>query len=149
MRRPSASNAPSTAAAPDMSYFISSICAAGLIEMPPVSNVTPLPTSATGAASPAPRYSSTMNRGSVWEPCATASAAPMPFLPHLLAVQHGHREAVGLAELLRDLGEVGGRAGVGRQELEPPRQRLPFRHRLPDLEAGPRGRLFARLDHRP
>ena len=39
---------PSTLPAPDMSYFISSISAAGLSEMPPVSKVMPLPTSATG-----------------------------------------------------------------------------------------------------
>ena len=36
---------------------------AGLIEMPPVSNETPLPMSTTGGVS-APLYSSTMNRGS-------------------------------------------------------------------------------------
>ena len=42
---------PSTLPAPDMSYFISSISAAGLSEMPPVSNVMPLPTSTTGFAS--------------------------------------------------------------------------------------------------
>ena len=45
--RPSRAIAPvasSTAAAPDMSNFISLIFSAGLIEMPPVSNVTPLPT---------------------------------------------------------------------------------------------------------
>ena len=35
-----------TAAAPLMSDFISCMFAAGLIEMPPVSNVTPLPTKA-------------------------------------------------------------------------------------------------------
>ena len=39
---------PSTLPAPDMSYFISSISAAGLSEMPPVSKVMPLPTSTTG-----------------------------------------------------------------------------------------------------
>ena len=37
----------STAAAPLMSEVISSMPAAGLSEMPPVSNVMPLPTSAT------------------------------------------------------------------------------------------------------
>ena len=37
----------STAAAPAMSDFIASMPAAGLIEMPPESNVMPLPTSAT------------------------------------------------------------------------------------------------------
>ena len=79
--KPTTSNAPSTAAAPDMSYFMSSMLCAGLIEMPPESNVTPLPISAIGAASaalPAPWYSSTMNRGSSCVPCATASSAPMP-----------------------------------------------------------------------
>ena len=41
--------APKTAAAPPMSYFISSIVGGGLREMPPVSKVIPLPTSAMGA----------------------------------------------------------------------------------------------------
>jgi hypothetical protein len=35
-----------TPAPPDMSYFISCMFSAGLIEMPPESNVSPLPTSA-------------------------------------------------------------------------------------------------------
>ncbi|MNT21018.1 hypothetical protein D3C72_1563410 [compost metagenome] len=48
---PSARNTPSTLAAPHMSYFISSISGAGLMEIPPVSNVMPLPTSTTGALS--------------------------------------------------------------------------------------------------
>ena len=39
-----AATASSTAAAPDMSIFISCMPAEGLIEMPPVSKVTPLPT---------------------------------------------------------------------------------------------------------
>ena len=37
--------APITLAPPDMSVFISSMWLAGLMEMPPVSNVMPLPTS--------------------------------------------------------------------------------------------------------
>ena len=45
---------PSTVPAPHMSYFISSISAAGLSEMPPVSKVMPLPTSTTGACLAAP-----------------------------------------------------------------------------------------------
>ena len=36
-----------TAAAPAMSLFMFSMCGAGLIEMPPLSKVMPLPTSAT------------------------------------------------------------------------------------------------------
>jgi hypothetical protein len=38
-----------TPAPPDMSYFMSSMRSAGLIEMPPVSNVIPLPTSASNS----------------------------------------------------------------------------------------------------
>ena len=44
----SARNTPSTLAAPAMSNFISSISPAGLMEMPPVSKVMPLPTSTVG-----------------------------------------------------------------------------------------------------
>ena len=43
-------NTPSTVAAPPMSYFISSMPAPGLSEIPPVSKVTPLPTRAIGAS---------------------------------------------------------------------------------------------------
>src|SRR5207302_1899562 len=57
-------SAASTAAAPDMSNFISSMPGGSLREMPPESNVTPLPTSTTGGCrAPVPRYSSTMKRG--------------------------------------------------------------------------------------
>ena len=42
--------APRTLAPPHMSYFISSMSAAGLIEMPPASKVRPLPTRTTGLA---------------------------------------------------------------------------------------------------
>ena len=45
---PTAFIVPRTLAAPHMSNFISSISAPGLSEMPPVSKVMPLPTSATG-----------------------------------------------------------------------------------------------------
>ena len=41
----SARMVPIMAAPPAMSYFIFSMPSAGLMEMPPVSNVTPLPTS--------------------------------------------------------------------------------------------------------
>ena len=43
-------NTPRTLAAPHMSNFISSISGAGLMEMPPVSNVMPLPTRTTGGS---------------------------------------------------------------------------------------------------
>ena len=43
-----------TAAAPAMSLFMSSMFAAGLIEMPPLSNVMPLPTRAIFLRAPGP-----------------------------------------------------------------------------------------------
>ena len=51
----------------------------GLIEMPPVSNVMPLPTSTTGFAFfGALRYSNTMNRGGSSLPRVTDRNEPMP-----------------------------------------------------------------------
>ncbi len=46
-----ASRVPKTLAPPHMSYFISSISAAGLSEIPPASKVSPLPTRTTGLVS--------------------------------------------------------------------------------------------------
>jgi GTP-binding protein len=70
---------PATQAAPPMSPFMSSMPCAGLIEMPPVSKVTPLPMKASGA-SPAlpPRHSRMARRASWAEPWATPSSAFMP-----------------------------------------------------------------------
>ena len=77
----SARNTPSTLAAPHMSNFISSISGAGLIEMPPVSKVIPLPTRTVGATVlAAPSYRNTTKRNSSSEPLATAMNAPMPSL---------------------------------------------------------------------
>ena len=71
--------APSMEPAPHMSYFISSISADGLSEMPPVSNVTPLPTNTTGAAPFLPPLcSSTMNFGGKYDPFDTESRVFMP-----------------------------------------------------------------------
>ena len=50
LRAASACIRPMTAAAPAMSPFMSSMPPAGLIEMPPVSKTTPLPTKATGCS---------------------------------------------------------------------------------------------------
>ena len=50
LRAPSRRISPITTPAPAMSHFMSPMPAAGLIEMPPVSKVTPLPTKASGAA---------------------------------------------------------------------------------------------------
>ena len=74
-----ASIAPITLAAPHMSNFISSIVAAGLIDIPPESNVMPFPTSTIGACERgAPRYSRTMSRGGSRLPRVTESSEPMP-----------------------------------------------------------------------
>ena len=57
-----------TAAPPDMSVFIVSIPDAVLIERPPESKTTPLPTSASVCFAPAGSYASRTNRGSRSEP---------------------------------------------------------------------------------
>jgi hypothetical protein len=55
LRRAMACIAPTMAAAPAMSYFIFSMPSAGLMEMPPVSKVMPLPTRPRTGAPPASR----------------------------------------------------------------------------------------------
>ena len=77
-RLAAALNTPNTVAAPHMSYFISSMAAAGLIEIPPVSKVIPLPTSAMGADLVLPPlYSSTMSRGGCADPAVTDRNEPI------------------------------------------------------------------------
>ena len=75
-----ARSAPITAAPPAMSTFIRSMPSAGLIEMPPVSNVMPLPTSpSTGpGGAPGGLCSITITLGGSALPCATPSNRPMP-----------------------------------------------------------------------
>ena len=62
-----------------MSPFMSSMPPPGLIEMPPVSKVTPLPTKASGLPStPPPRQRITTTRDSWAEPLADAEEGPHP-----------------------------------------------------------------------
>ncbi len=61
-----------------MSMVISSMPAAGLMETPPVSKITPLPTSASGAASPPPFQRMTTSLDSLAEPWPTASRQRIP-----------------------------------------------------------------------
>ena len=69
----------STAAPPDMSIFISSILAEGLMEIPPVSKVTALPTSPiVSPPAPPPEYRRLISCGSCALPCETAIRPPMP-----------------------------------------------------------------------
>ncbi len=80
LRRAMACMAPIMAAAPAMSYFIFSMPSAGLMEMPPVSKVMPLPTRPrTGAPGAGGglrvRSVMTMRAGGSAEPLATAQKA--------------------------------------------------------------------------
>ena len=69
-----------TAAPPAMSSFIRSMPSAGLIEMPPVSNVMPLPTRpSTGpGGAPGGSWRNTISRGGSLLPRATPSSRPIP-----------------------------------------------------------------------
>ena len=70
---------PRTTPEPHISYFISSILAAGLIEIPPLSKVNPLPTSIFGFSVFIPlKYSITINFGGSSVPEATPAKAPIP-----------------------------------------------------------------------
>ena len=70
---------PTTLAAPHISYFISSILAPGFKLIPPVSKVTPLPTSTCGCALFLPPLYSITIRHAGWSlPALTDSRAPMP-----------------------------------------------------------------------
>src|ERR1041384_3620335 len=70
-----------------MSPFMSSMLAAPLLEMPPVSKHTPLPMKATGAASFLPPFQRMITvRLSCVEPCPTPRSA---FMPSLFIPDHG------------------------------------------------------------
>ena len=81
-RRATVSIAAMTVAAPVLSIFISSIRSAGLIEMPPESKQTPLPTIArcrpSESFSPALPERITIIRGGLSLPRPTAMNMPMP-----------------------------------------------------------------------
>ncbi len=106
---PSALNTPSTLAAPDMSNFISSMSGAGLMEMPPLSKVMPLPTSTVGASPLGPPwYCSTMKRSGSAEPCATDMNEPMPSLATALWSSTSHFILPALAMAWAVPGQVAG-----------------------------------------
>ena len=65
-----------THAAPDMSEVMWSMFAAGLIEIPPVSNVMPLPTSATFFVASGWVWRSRTRRGGRDEPVPTPRTPP-------------------------------------------------------------------------
>ena len=113
--------AQATAAPPAMSSFIRSMPSAGLIEMPPLSKVTPLPTSpSTGVAgAPGGSYRKTIRRGGSTLPRATPRSSPipnsairsssststlMPASPAIAAARRANSRGVqGIARLVRQL----------------------------------------------
>ncbi len=112
-----AATASITAAPPDMSIFISCMAAEGLIEIPPESKVTALPTSASSGPSPSIRIEISFGGWSV--PAETACEAAHAALHHLVAVHHLDADRiVGGGDLQRPLGEVGGGGDVGGQVLQ-------------------------------
>ena len=87
-----------TVAAPIMSYFISPIDAAGLIEIPPESNVIPFPTRTAVPRGFAGRYSAMMNAGGRALPALTARrpairSAAIRALPRTCTVSPSRRPA--------------------------------------------------------
>ena len=111
----------------------------GLIEMPPVSNVMPLPTSTIGFCLRCDcSYSRTMNRGGSSLPLVTDRNEPMPSASISGALHDGDLDRrKRLAELLRALGEIARRAHVPRQVAEI----LGEIHPVRDRKAARRGRL--------
>ena len=107
--------APRTAAPPHMSYFILSMFSAGLIEMPPVSNVTALPTSAEHGTHGLRRFVGQHDHA--WRVDAALGHADQQ--AHVLLAQLGLVEHVDLhgrarEQRLRAIGEHGRREDVGR-----------------------------------
>ena len=89
LSRPIASIAPITPAPPDMSYFISCMFSAGLIEMPPESKVSPLPTSASRSSLPGlPLYRNTISLAGSSLPARHAEQRAHAELAHALFVDH-------------------------------------------------------------
>ena len=70
---------PKTVAEPPMSYFISSMPAPGFSEIPPVSNVMPLPTSMGCCPFWSPLSVKMTMHGLREEPIPTATKPPIPW----------------------------------------------------------------------
>ena len=97
---------PTTFAAPLMSCFMSPMPAAGLMLMPPVSNVIPLPTKTSFRFAPLGVYDRCTKRGSRALPAAHRVDELHPAPADLLEVEDLHVQAVLLGELLGGRGEA-------------------------------------------
>ena len=130
LRPASACISPTTQAAPAMSPFMSSMLAAGLIEMPPVSKHTPLPMKASGGVPFLPPFQRMIDDAALLrEPCPTPSSAPMPSLRIALHVEDLDPDAE-LAQLRGAARELDRIENVGRLVDEVARQHDAFEHRL-------------------
>ena len=130
LRAASACISPVTAAAPPMSPFMSSMPAAGLIELPPVSNTTPLPTKATGLSLALPPFHCmTTRRGGARRALRDAEQRAHAELLHLLLGQDLDLDAE-LLELLGAGGEFDRAEHIGRLVDEVARQHDAVGHRL-------------------
>ena len=106
-----------TAADPDMSIFISCMPPEGLIEIPPESKVTPLPTRAVSGPGALVADHDQLRR--LVGPGRDGLEAAHPALDHLVALHHLAGQRVVLdGELERALGQVGGRREVRGKVLQ-------------------------------
>ena len=130
-----------TAAAPLISNFISSIPGGSLSEMPPVSKVTPLPTSTTGG--PPLRCALVLEHDEARRLLAALrdrEQAAHALAPDGRLIEHlGAQPRVALGERARLFRQVKRRAHVGGQVRQVPLDRLRGRNRRAFLEAALRG----------
>ena len=127
---------PVTAPAPPMSHFIASMPSAGLIEMPPVSKVMPLPMKTTGFAPALPPFQRmASSRGGRDRALGDAEQRAHAELGHRLLVEHFEfdaeafqRRAGALDEGLGidDVGRLGDQRAGQVEPLEHGRRMRPF-----------------------
>ena len=112
-----------TAAPPAMSSFMRSMSAAGLIEMPPVSNVIPLPTSPSTGDGGAPArlvpYRHEPRRFRAAAPDAQKHAHAEPL--ELMMIEHLDRQTAAARDFRKPIGKHGRGQRVARLVVELPR----------------------------
>src|SRR5579885_613643 len=129
--------APMVAAPPAISYFIFSMPSAGLMEMPPVSKVTPLPTR--------PRWlEPEAAAGRFGAAHGHAQQATHPQLPHAVLVQDFAFQAVRGGHLAGAFREQGGRQAIGRLVDQLAGEILRFGDDTPALDSLPEVRSAGR-----
>ena len=149
LRAASACIRPVTAAAPPMSPFMSSMPAAGFIELPPVSKVTPLPTKAIGLSLGLPPFQRmTTRRAPRGRPLSHAEQRAHAELAHLLFGQDLDTDAE-LFQRLRRGCELDRAEHVGGFIHKIPREHDAVGNRLRLGEGLPGGCRIGALDGEP